>query len=348
MHLVPTRSPPPPALPSTGTRATIAIAIAAVVAAFTLRLAFAHPHYRSDFDQVWAAARFLREGVDPYRAIGPGRAFAWRWPFFYPLPAAVIVLPLSYLPLWWARTLFAGVSSGLLAFGLSRTGFARFPLFASEAFLVSVLLTQWAPLLAATVLLTPLAAVVAVAKPNLGVAVIAGMRSTRAQATALGGAVVLLAVSTIILPGWILEWRDALRSQAFMTAPVARAGGVLLLLALLRWRRPEARLLVALALVPSTPSHYDSVLLFCVAQSMRESLALATLSYAADVIGTTAAAGLAFEPAATIDGQVLVALLYLPALLMVLRRPNVGEVPRWIDRAISGARVALVKQRAAA
>jgi hypothetical protein len=34
-----------------------------------------------------------------------------------------------------------------------------------------------------------------------------------------------------------------------------------------------------------------------------------------------------------ITGDLMVALLYLPCLIMVLRRPNEGDVPSWAERA---------------
>ena len=55
-------------------------------------------------DQIWFAARALFAGQDPYVVIGPGRVFSFPWPFYYPLTAAVLGLPLALLPLTLART----------------------------------------------------------------------------------------------------------------------------------------------------------------------------------------------------------------------------------------------------
>ena len=35
--------------------------------------------------------------------------------------------------------------------------------------------------------------------------------------------------------------------------------------------------------------------------------------------------------------HMVVPLLYLPCLIMVLRRPNEGDVPEWLERKVSGA-----------
>jgi hypothetical protein len=52
-----------------------------------------------------------------------------------------------------------------------------------------------------------------------------------------------------------------------------------LLIALLRWRRPEARVLAALACVPQTMRFIDQLPLLAVAQSFRQSLLVSLLSY---------------------------------------------------------------------
>ena len=61
--------------------------------------------------------------------------------------------------------------------------------------------------------------------------------------------------------------------------PLLYWGGPLMLLALLRWRRPEARLLAALSCVPHTPELYESLYLFLVPASMWQGALLAALNY---------------------------------------------------------------------
>jgi hypothetical protein len=116
--------------------------------------------------------------------------------------------------------------------------------------------------------------------------------------------------------------------------------GWLLLGALARWRRPEARLLVALGCVPVNPAGYELVpLLFVVPAAAWEAGALAVASWAVE---WTAAPG---EPYATwsqrnaVMGPATVWAVFVPALLLILRRPNVGALPPWLDRWLGRVRI---------
>jgi hypothetical protein len=105
--------------------------------------------------------------------------------------------------------------------------------------------------------------------------------------------------------------------------------GPLVLVALTRWRRPEARLLVAMACVPLTPALYESVPLFLLVRRRGEGIALAALIAVAWVVW-------AFDPATTYDaglawsGKLMIWCVYLPCTIAILYRPNV-----WSDRPIT-------------
>ena len=111
---------------------------------------------------------------------------------------------------------------------------------------------------------------------------------------------------------------------------VWQGGGPLLALAALRWRRPEARLLLGLAIVPQNFIWYDQLLLFLVPTRPRELWTLCVLSWVSMVVAHYYFIGR--DPRACRAGRVsrshIVALLYLPALAMTLRRPNEGGCPR--------------------
>jgi hypothetical protein len=310
-------------------RLPIAIAVGLVAAFRTFRIAGMNPVPR-DVGQVWFAARALLEGKDPYALIGPGLAFEWPAPLFYPLPAAVALVPLAPFSVQWASTLFMLVGATCLAWALMQNGYG--PLFGccSSCVVFAAELAQWSPLLAAGFVVAPLS-LLWVAKPSIGLALSVG-RPTRWPGM---GVVVLGGVAFLAQPHWFGAWRHALASTSRVRgvgfpyiAPVVMPGGFLALLALLRWRRPEARLVAALACVPQTMLLYEAVPLFLVPRTLRETELLVLLSYVA--LGFMPHTS-AFAPDIDASGRWIVIFLYIPATLMVLRRPNEGSIPAWIE-----------------
>lgn len=303
--------------------------------------ALSAPSWASDFDPVHAGARALLAGRDPYALSAAER----RNPFglFYPVPALLAALPVAWLPLAAARAAFAGLTSALYAFAVTRDGWTRWPALVSMALVQNAILCQWSALLVGA-MLTPALAGLLLTKPNIGAALgLAGVTDP----AALGGrrhlptaalsvfAVVLVAFT--IRPDWIGAWLGALRDTRHVTAPIARGSGLglLLLLAALRWRRPEARLLLTLSLVPATPSAVEGLPLFLVCRTPREAAWFAVLTYVEYIaVGAAWAAGWSAPSGPGVTyvsaGAVMsLALLYLPCLVMVLRRPN--EAPEGRD-----------------
>jgi hypothetical protein len=72
--------------------------------------------------------------------------------------------------------------------------------------------------------------------------------------------------------------------ESIHVAPVLRPGGWLLLLALIRWRTPEGRLLAALACVPQTGGLYDTLPLFLTIRHRAQGYALAALGFVPAVL----------------------------------------------------------------
>lgn len=268
----------------------------------------------SDFDAIWTAARALRAGSDPYAAI---QSPPWPWDLQYPLPAVLLALPFSLLPLELARAAFMGLSLGLLAYALSaRAWWPLIGLAGGQTFF-ALQSVQWTPLLAASVLL-PALRFVWCAKPTSATPLFAAWPDWRP----IVGGVVLLALAFLAWPGWLDSWLAAARSAPHRPA-VLRVGGVLLLLALVRWRLPEGRQLAVFAFMPLSPHLYEAVPLLLVARTRREMLALA-------VCGTVglAAGGVLPHSYGPDHGIIpwLVVLLtgYLPALALVLRHREVS------------------------
>ena len=319
--------------PPVRARALAALAIGVACGALVYAHAIRQPAWRGDTDQLWFAARALLEGLNPYAEVGPDRAFNMRFGLYYPLPAVLVFTPLALLPVQAARALFVALSTGVLAFAVTRDGWWRLSMFLSGSMLMTLMSAQWSPLLTAGLYLPALGALF-VAKPNVGLALGTYYQSGRSVAVALSGALALVVVSLIVQPGWPRDWLEAVRSAQHFVPPVRHLGGPLILLALLRWRRPEARMLVAFACVPHTTLVYEAVPLLLVASNLRESLILSALTavvWMIPVIFPELATPVSARIAIT--GDLLVPLLYLPCVLLILRRPNVGRVPALVQRA---------------
>jgi hypothetical protein len=277
------------------------------------------PGIGSDFDQCWIAARALLRGQDPYTAVIQA---GWPWPLYYPLPAVLVAVPFTAVPMALARVAFAGLGAGLLAYGITARGWWGLAALASSPLLDALTNVQWSPLLTAAALL-PAAGWVLAAKPTIGLPLWSAF-PRRASAI---GALTLTGVSLLVLPHWPALWLAAGSTASHIRPPIMRPGGFLLLLALLRWRRPEARLLAALACVPHSPALYEALPLFLAASTGREMLMLALLSYVPYGAILLLPAGLPLAEWNAARWPVMLVLLYLPVLLLVLSRPNTGDDP---------------------
>jgi hypothetical protein len=176
---------------------------------------------------------------------------------------------------------------------------------------------QWSPWLTAAVGL-PWLGLVWAAKPSIGLALFAGWPSRRA----LIGGFVLLILSLILVPNWPADWLNAVRHTPQYKAPVQRLGGALLLLSFLRWRRPEARMLGALALIPHTTVLYEQLPLLLIPKTGRAFAVLMGLGYLAQVLTATLVPhGPTNELLDTLDAEwpYYLVLVYLPALYLTLR-----------------------------
>ena len=323
-------------VPSVVMRLTVALIVGALSALYVFERARLTPSFGSDFDQVWFAARDLRYHHNPYLEIGPGRQGSWPWPFYYPAPAAVLAIPLSWLSAVAARCVFVGLSTALLAFGLSARGLLGLIPLASGAFLSAVQMCQWSPLLAAGMLL-PAIGWVWTAKPNLGIAQLAAKPSRFALAVAMLGGSALVLIAFLYLPSWFGDWLAAVRAAPHIRPLALSWLGSPLLLAALRWRRPEGRVLLALAIVPTNPGIHDALLLLATPLPFASAALLSGSSLLVDVIVGDWPGYSSFAAYATANSHALLALIYLPALIMMFRQPNEGPAPAWLDRALARA-----------
>jgi hypothetical protein len=271
-------------------------------------------------------------GHSPYDLIGPGKPLVWKWPFVYPLPTAMIVAPLALLPVVIARAMFVGISVGLLAY--ARPGLLLVPLLVSQPFVNALWNAQRSPLLTAAMVLPGLAWV-AIAKPQVGVAILAHKPSRQTFWIAVSGAILLVAAVTILQPDWMPKWIGALHAGPGYLPPILRPGGFVLALAALRWRTPEGRLLLALSVMPQTAMWYTALPLFLIPRTLVEGTILAGLSQIAFLLTAVIPVGSSWPAQMHVVGLLMLGALYVPCLIMVLRRP--ARLPARRTRTASGA-----------
>jgi hypothetical protein len=274
----------------------------------------------SDLAQIWAGAGALLHHQNPYEAVGPGRAFNWPYPLLYPMTAILALIPLAWLPLAWVDPIFVGLGFGLFTYGVTRRRLVTPALIAlvSLGALMTLQTSQWSLLLTGAALV-PGFGWLLIAKPTIGLALFAAFPRWK---TAIGCSALLI-LSVIIWPTWVGDWRATFSSAPHVVAPIMRVGGPLLLLALLKWKRADARLLLGLACVPHTTVPYETIPLFLIPQTWPQAAALWVLSLLAYVGQWTTGPYLSQTAYWASGAQWIIALLYLPCLGMILCRPNV-------------------------
>ncbi len=188
----------------------------------------------------------------------------------------------------------------------------------SGAYLFAMWNGQTTPLMVAASLVPALGFLLAV-KPNTS----APLWVARPSAMALWGVGAFLILSLWVLPSWPQDWWTALQQDATQALPpILRPFGLVLLLAVLRWRLPEGRLLLAIAFIPQNILPYELVSLAIIPAGLVEMGTFVGGSW----IAVAVAAQMHFSHSlAELTATTWPATLcagYLPMLYLVLRRPN--------------------------
>lgn len=316
--------------PTVAQRLVVALLIATVAGAIHY---FRSADYGgvSDFTTLWYGGRLLSWRVDPYTLVGPHLTIGTASALYYPAPALVAVIPFTILPFQWAGTLFVFISSLLLGYSATHDGWQRLPIFPSLVFVNSAQLGQWSIVMAAALFL-PMLNFLAVVKPQSSLPVVGSATSRTAWVSAIAGAAMLLAISFALVPGWPASWWSVLTATDYFHPPIATFGGAAIALVLLRWRRPEAWLVLIAACTPQTWYPYNGLLLLLVAFTYREACTLSLISSVGWLLSYVFLVG-GWRSDETRHAQfnLLIALGYLPAVIVVLRRPNEGDGPLWLS-----------------
>jgi hypothetical protein len=271
-----------------------------------------------DFQVWWYGGEMLLDGRNPYTSI----VFEGRPGFLYPLTAAVVGAPFTILSIRQAGPLFIGLSCGCLAYLLTKDSWWPLLMFASGAMYDTVIHSQFSALLMMGFVAAG-AMWAGSLKPNIGLAMLAYRPSWKAL-----GTMAAFGASTLILqPTWPLDWLRVLRAGGgqYHFSPILAPGGFLLALAAFRWRTPEGRLLLAMAVLPSSPIAYETLPLFVIPRSWQSMSVLA--------VATTFEYWLMVKHFSfpTLDAfmqrgrTVVVLCCYLPALVIVLRRRSAAN-----------------------
>ena len=253
-------------MPTLRTRLTVSFVLGAASGLFCWYLMARLGQGAADF--VWAirAAEALLAGRNPYANAAQ----------LYPLPAALFGLPFVRIRPEIAAGVFYGISSGLLAFGVTRGGYHRLLIFLAYPYWAGMLAAQWPTLIMASAFF-PVLLPVTLAKPQAGLPVALINISRRGVIACLP--VILL--SFLVLPRWLSLWLANVGEYPHFF-PVMVLPGPLLALGLLRYGDRDAWLLLSAACMPQR-WFYDQFLLWLIPKTRREIIYTAGLSWAAGI-----------------------------------------------------------------
>jgi hypothetical protein len=259
----------------------------------------AHFHQGAgDFRWATAAAQYLLARQNPYTDSQQ----------LYPLPAALFGLPFVKIPPTVAGGMFYGISSALLAFGLTRHGYHRLLVFFAYPYWAGMLAAQWGPLLMASAFF-PLLLPATLAKPQTGIPV----ALTHLTRRGIMACVLVTLISFAWMPNWLGLWLRQLGGYQHFY-PLLVLPGPLLALALFRYRDPDTPLFLLAALMPQR-WFYDTLILWLIPKTRKEILWTAFFSW-----GPGLWRWYHIPHSFAEVGRFIVVFIYLPMLLVILVR----------------------------
>jgi hypothetical protein len=279
-------------------RIWISAVIGVASAAFCYFLLLHFHQGAADFGWTVRVARLLLAGKNPYDTTLEQ----------YPLTAALFGLPFVWLRPEIASALFYGISSALLAFGLSRHGYHRLLVFLAYPYWAGLLAVQWSVIIFASAFF-PLLLPVTMAKPQIGLPV----AMTHLSRRGIVACAVVVLLTLVVMPRWPLLWLGQLGHYEHFI-PLLVLPGPLLVLALWRYRDKDAWFLLLTALMPQR-WFFDAFILWLIPRSRREILFTAALSWGAGIWRWYH-----MPHSFTEVGRVTVVFIYLPMLALVLFR----------------------------
>jgi len=272
--------------------------------------------FTTDFDLLYHSAVTLTEGTNPYRST-PAHL---KYPLFYPLPAVLVAVPFTALPIALARPAFDIAVGWIFAYALWRQANHALLAVLSGAYIFAMRAGQTTPLVVAASLIPVLGFLLTV-KPNTGLA----CWIARPSRPAVIGGLVLFALTLVLVPSWPLDWWASIQQQSgHIRSPILRPFGWVLLLAALRWRTSGGRLLLASAFIPQNSLPHELLPLVLIPGNAVEMGVFVVGSWIAVAFTSVGQEHATSLPALVTEvWPVLLLSVYLPALFVVLRRPRV-------------------------
>jgi hypothetical protein len=250
----------------------------------------------------------------------------------YPVPAALVAMPLAWMRDVTAGSLFFGLSATLLAFGILRSGEEwRLAMFLSWSFVYALLWVQWTPLICA-LWFSPAVAAMVVIKPHIALPVLLAGDFRKRLSEGRGWKwlippAALLLLSLVWYPSWPLVWYGQIRTYQGISPPLLSMPlGPLVLLSLINWRDRRAWLLITLAMMPQRMV-YDQLPIMLLANSRRQLWILVAASWinCAIFLQSNGWAGVPMG-----WQNFLLATLYLPAVAMVVWPMLKKQMEQWM------------------
>jgi hypothetical protein len=254
-----------------------------------------------DFNWALGPARELLAKRDPYGHIGPGA-------IPYPLTAVLLAVPFAWLPSTVAGGTFFGLSTGLLAFGLTRKGYIRLLIFLAYPYWAALITAQWTPLIMAAALF-PLALPITLAKPQIGLPA----ALTHISRIGVAASLLFVLLTFAVMPSWPWHWLPQLKGYQHYY-PLLVIPGPLLLLSLVAYRERDAQFLFLSSIFPQR-WFYDAFTLWLIPKSRRELVYTVGISWVLGVLRWYHGPRSMQEV-----GRWTVALIFVPMLAVVLLR----------------------------
>jgi hypothetical protein len=301
-------------------RLLLACGVGLVAAALALIIHAMSPRRLGDIGILLEVSRGYLHGQNPYDVMGPGKAVEFPELMAYPFTEVLLLVPFALVSNVVAGPLVVALTCGAWSWALLGSRRYRMGLIGGVS-LAALFVTgegQWSPLLLAAALTPSLGWLLAI-KPTIGLALFAAFPSWKT----LVGCAAFLFVALVLYPPWPFEWYRTTRTVHHLVAIVTRPGGFLVLLALVRWKEPTARLLVALSCIPHTTLPYETLYLFVIPQTAGRAWALCFLSYLAPVlVGPVNSMTVEYVQR---YGDAILWTTYIPCLAMLLFPPKVAE-----------------------